>query len=131
MMTFVCFADPQWHETEPPNDLDTLQDFLRNNRGINDGADLPEEYMGHLYDSIVGNEIKMKVLIFKQHSYLLLFHVSQHHPGNFPAGQPVVVCSFGKESLKRDQGCLQPAHDTLLPTDTEQGKLATAALAPP
>lgn len=37
------------------------QDFLRNNRGINDGADLPEDYMGRLYDSIVSDEIKMKV----------------------------------------------------------------------
>ena len=38
-----------------------VQDFLRNNRGINDGADLPEEYMCNLYNSIVSNEIKMKV----------------------------------------------------------------------
>ena len=38
-----------------------LQDWQRNNRGINDGADLPEEYMSKLYESIVFNEIKMKV----------------------------------------------------------------------
>ncbi|KAK9829453.1 hypothetical protein WJX72_005963 [[Myrmecia] bisecta] len=36
------------------------QDFLRNNRGINDGGDLDEEYMTSLYDRIVNNEIKMK-----------------------------------------------------------------------
>eukprot|EP00252_Welwitschia_mirabilis_P000957 TRINITY_DN10944_c0_g1_i1.p1 TRINITY_DN10944_c0_g1~~TRINITY_DN10944_c0_g1_i1.p1 ORF type:complete len:1770 (+),score=306.81 TRINITY_DN10944_c0_g1_i1:196-5505(+) len=35
-------------------------DFIRNNRGINDGKDLPEEYLGSLYDRIVKNEIKMK-----------------------------------------------------------------------
>ncbi|CAK7329053.1 unnamed protein product [Dovyalis caffra] len=34
-------------------------DFIRNNRGINDGKDLPEEYLGTLYDQIVKNEIKM------------------------------------------------------------------------
>ncbi|KAG2485588.1 hypothetical protein HYH03_015653 [Edaphochlamys debaryana] len=34
--------------------------FLKNNRGINDGADLPEEFMSALYDRIVSNEIKMK-----------------------------------------------------------------------
>lgn len=34
-------------------------DFIRNNRGINDGKDLPEEYLGSLYDQIVRNEIKM------------------------------------------------------------------------
>ena len=38
-----------------------LQDWMRNNRGINDGSDLPEDYMSKLYESIVFNEIKMKV----------------------------------------------------------------------
>ena len=35
-------------------------DFLRNNRGINDGGDLPAEFMEALYDRIITNEIKMK-----------------------------------------------------------------------
>ncbi|KAJ3679015.1 hypothetical protein LUZ60_017026 [Juncus effusus] len=35
-------------------------DFIRNNRGIDDGKDLPEEYLSTLYDQIVKNEIKMK-----------------------------------------------------------------------
>lgn len=35
-------------------------DFIRNNRGIDDGKDLPEEYLGNLYDHIVKNEIKIK-----------------------------------------------------------------------
>ncbi|CAO2044903.1 unnamed protein product [Urochloa humidicola] len=34
-------------------------DFIRNNRGIDDGKDLPEAYLGTLYDQIVKNEIKM------------------------------------------------------------------------
>lgn len=34
--------------------------FLKNNRGINDGEDLADEFMGALYDRIVNNEIKMK-----------------------------------------------------------------------
>ncbi|XP_048492605.1 brefeldin A-inhibited guanine nucleotide-exchange protein 1 isoform X2 [Beta vulgaris subsp. vulgaris] len=38
----------------------TKADFIRNNRGIDDGKDLPEEYLGALYDHIVKNEIKMK-----------------------------------------------------------------------
>ncbi|KAI4297867.1 hypothetical protein L6164_037728 [Bauhinia variegata] len=37
----------------------TKADFIRNNRGIDDGKDLPEEYLGALYDKIVKNEIKM------------------------------------------------------------------------
>ncbi|KAJ8504629.1 hypothetical protein OPV22_005515 [Ensete ventricosum] len=35
-------------------------DFIRNNRGIDDGKDLPEEYLRSLYDRIYKNEIKMK-----------------------------------------------------------------------
>ena len=38
----------------------TKPDFLRNNRGINDGGDLPGDFMESLYDRIVLNEIKMK-----------------------------------------------------------------------
>ncbi|XP_021846883.1 brefeldin A-inhibited guanine nucleotide-exchange protein 1 isoform X2 [Spinacia oleracea] len=37
----------------------TKADFIRNNRGIDDGKDLPEEYLGVLYDQIVKDEIKM------------------------------------------------------------------------
>ncbi len=37
-----------------------MQDFLRNNRGINDGGDLPVDFMEALYDRIIHNEIKMK-----------------------------------------------------------------------
>ncbi|THU69394.1 hypothetical protein C4D60_Mb08t13950 [Musa balbisiana] len=35
-------------------------DFIRNNRGIDDGKDLPEEYLRSLFDRISKNEIKMK-----------------------------------------------------------------------
>lgn len=35
----------------------TKEEFIKNNRGINDNADLPEEYLGGIYDEIRGNEI--------------------------------------------------------------------------
>lgn len=35
------------------------EDFLRNNRGINDGGDLDSQFMESLYDRIVSDEIKM------------------------------------------------------------------------
>ncbi|MBA0843149.1 hypothetical protein Goarm_000363, partial [Gossypium armourianum] len=37
----------------------TKSDFIQNNRGIDDGKDLPEEYLGALYDQTMKNEIKM------------------------------------------------------------------------
>lgn len=39
----------------------SADDFLKNNRGINDGQDLPAEFMRSLYDRIVNNEIKVSV----------------------------------------------------------------------
>ncbi|XP_044501297.1 brefeldin A-inhibited guanine nucleotide-exchange protein 2-like [Mangifera indica] len=38
----------------------SADDFIRNNRGIDDGKDLPEEYLRSLFDRISRNEIKMK-----------------------------------------------------------------------
>lgn len=38
----------------------TKNDFIKNNRGINDDADLPEEFLSVIYDDIVNNEIRMK-----------------------------------------------------------------------
>lgn len=35
------------------------EDFIRNNRSINGGQDLPRDYLSNLYHSIVRNEIKM------------------------------------------------------------------------
>jgi brefeldin A-inhibited guanine nucleotide-exchange protein len=38
----------------------TRQDFTKNNRGINDGKDLPAELLSSIYDDIANNEIRMK-----------------------------------------------------------------------
>lgn len=38
----------------------TVAEFVRNNRGINNNADLPNEFLTKLYTSIVNNEIRMK-----------------------------------------------------------------------
>ncbi|WVQ96796.1 hypothetical protein IAU59_003903 [Kwoniella sp. CBS 9459] len=38
----------------------TKAEFVKNNRGINDGADLPQEHLEETYDEIQNNEIKMK-----------------------------------------------------------------------
>ncbi|KAH7887776.1 hypothetical protein F5I97DRAFT_2011766, partial [Phlebopus sp. FC_14] len=38
----------------------TKSDFIRNNRGINDGDDLPEEFLTSIFEGILTNEIRMK-----------------------------------------------------------------------
>ncbi|CAN1308267.1 Brefeldin A-inhibited guanine nucleotide-exchange protein 2 [Linum perenne] len=43
----------------------SADDFIRNNRGIDDGKDVPEEYLRSLYERISTNEIKMDVVILR------------------------------------------------------------------
>ena len=38
----------------------TKEEFIKNNRGINDGSDLPEDYLSSVFDDIHSNEIRMK-----------------------------------------------------------------------
>jgi brefeldin A-inhibited guanine nucleotide-exchange protein len=38
----------------------TRADFLKNNTKINDGGDLPDEFLSSIFDDIVNNEIRMK-----------------------------------------------------------------------
>lgn len=38
----------------------TKVDFIKNNRGINDGSDLPEELLSEIFEDIANNEIRMK-----------------------------------------------------------------------
>ncbi|OAX41346.1 hypothetical protein K503DRAFT_863932 [Rhizopogon vinicolor AM-OR11-026] len=38
----------------------TKAGFIKNNRGINDGESLPEEFLNAIFDDIQGNEIRMK-----------------------------------------------------------------------
>ena len=38
----------------------TREDFIKNNRKINDGGDFPEDFMTSIYEEITTNEIRMK-----------------------------------------------------------------------
>ncbi|KAE8231539.1 hypothetical protein CF326_g3440 [Tilletia indica] len=55
----VIMLNTDAHNPQIKNRM-TLQDFLKNNAGIDNGQNLPEEYVKTVYDEIVNNEIKMK-----------------------------------------------------------------------
>ncbi|EFN54845.1 hypothetical protein CHLNCDRAFT_35815 [Chlorella variabilis] len=55
----VIMLNTDAHNNQVKNKM-SKADFLRNNRGINDGGDLAQECMEALYDRIIHNEIKMK-----------------------------------------------------------------------
>ncbi|CDH10490.1 probable protein transport protein SEC7 [Zygosaccharomyces bailii ISA1307] len=63
----------------------SLQEFLENNSGIDNGKDLPQEFMVNLYNEIANNEIK---LLSEQHQAMLtddgnLIHQQQQQQSAF------------------------------------------------
>ncbi|KAG0150678.1 hypothetical protein CROQUDRAFT_651889 [Cronartium quercuum f. sp. fusiforme G11] len=55
----IIMLNTDAHSPQVKNRM-TKHEFLRNNRGINQGADLPEEYLSAVYDEILADEIRMK-----------------------------------------------------------------------
>ncbi|EDN07442.1 conserved hypothetical protein [Histoplasma mississippiense (nom. inval.)] len=53
----VILLNTDLHSTKMKGRRMTKQDFINNNRGINDNSDLPEEYLSGIYDEIANNEI--------------------------------------------------------------------------
>lgn len=63
----VIMLNTDLHSPQIKNRM-TTDDFLRNNRGINDNKDLPAEYLLGIFNEIRDNEIK---LLSEQHAALL------------------------------------------------------------
>jgi len=55
----VIMLNTDAHSPQVKNRM-TKQDFIKNNRGINDGSDLPEDYLIEIYNEIYTNEIVLK-----------------------------------------------------------------------
>ncbi|KAG6817461.1 hypothetical protein H0H87_008629 [Tephrocybe sp. NHM501043] len=55
----VIMLNTDAHNPQIKNRM-TKADFMKNNRGINDNNDLPEEFLSSVFDEIVSNEIRMK-----------------------------------------------------------------------
>ncbi|KAI9739267.1 MAG: guanine nucleotide exchange protein for ADP-robosylation factor [Cirrosporium novae-zelandiae] len=53
----VILLNTDQHSTKMKGRRMTKEDFVKNNRGINDNADLPEEYLGGIFDEIAQHEI--------------------------------------------------------------------------
>ncbi|KAI9329427.1 hypothetical protein BDR26DRAFT_842136 [Obelidium mucronatum] len=55
----IIMLNTDAHSLQIKNKMDKAG-FLKNNRGINDNTDLPDEYLAGIYDEILGNEIIME-----------------------------------------------------------------------
>ncbi|KAF5102641.1 hypothetical protein D0Z03_000386 [Geotrichum reessii] len=91
----VILLNTDLHSPQVKNRM-TLDDFLRNNRGINDGSDLPAEYLQGIYNTIRDDEIK---LLSEQHAALLSSN-GQQAPSGF-AGISQALATVGRD-LQRE-----------------------------
>ena len=53
----VIMLNTDQHSIKMKGKRMTIEDFIKNNRGINDNADLPDDYLISIYDEIAHNEI--------------------------------------------------------------------------
>ncbi|KAJ9630352.1 guanine nucleotide exchange protein for ADP-robosylation factor [Knufia peltigerae] len=53
----VIMLNVDQHSTKMKGQRMTVEDFIKNNRGINDGQDLPPDYLTTIYEEIASNEI--------------------------------------------------------------------------
>lgn len=80
----IIMLNTDLHSSQIKNKM-TLQEFLENNAGIDNGNDLPKEFMVKLYNEIANNEIK---LLSEQHQAMLaddgnLIHQQQQQQSAF------------------------------------------------
>lgn len=75
----------------------TANEFVRNNRGINDNADLPEEFLIDIFNTIQNDEIK---LLTEQHAALLSSDGQQASSG-FASGLGQALATVGRD-LQRE-----------------------------
>lgn len=80
----IIMLNTDLHSSQIKNKM-TLQEFLENNTGIDNGSDLPKEFMTNLYNEIANNEIK---LLSEQHQAMLaddgnLIHQQQQQQSAF------------------------------------------------
>ncbi|KAF0700826.1 Aste57867_8677 [Aphanomyces stellatus] len=72
----------------------TIDEFVRNNRGINAGQDLPREYLVLLYNNIQSNQIKMQTDISDMQDNTTVDRYSEQWDGILKRQENVVGASF-------------------------------------
>ncbi|KAI1814396.1 Sec7-domain-containing protein [Poronia punctata] len=73
------------------------EDFIKNNRGINDNADLPPEYLIAIYDEIANNEIVLK----SEREMAATAGILSSQPTGFAAGLGQALSNVGRD-LQRE-----------------------------
>lgn len=94
----VIMLNTDQHSSKLKGRRMTKEDFVKNNRGINDNADLPEGYLGGIYDEITHNEI---VLSTERENAAALGLTAQPPVGGIASRAGQVLATVGRD-LQRE-----------------------------
>ncbi|KAK9482861.1 hypothetical protein V1527DRAFT_492356 [Lipomyces starkeyi] len=94
----VIMLNTDLHSPQVKNRM-TKQDFFKNNKGINDNADLPEAFLSDIFDEILNNEIILK----SEHDAALMAGASSAQQGgtSIAANIGQVLATVGRD-LQRE-----------------------------
>ncbi|CUM67913.1 uncharacterized protein PRCAT00005624001 [Priceomyces carsonii] len=86
----IIMLNTDLHSRQVKNRM-TYENFVANNSGIDDGNDLPREFLQNIYDEILNNEIKLQS---EQHAALL--------SGDIPLPSSTSIGFFGGRDINRE-----------------------------
>ena len=93
----VIMLNTDQHSVKLKGKRMTLEDFVKNNSGINDNANLPEELLRGIYDEIAHNEI---VLNTERESAANLGLTIQQNPVGFAANFGQAFATVGRDLMR-------------------------------
>ncbi|KAL9057476.1 MAG: hypothetical protein Q9162_002313 [Coniocarpon cinnabarinum] len=94
----VIMLNTDQHSSKMKSRRMTPEDFIKNNRGINDGADLPEEYLKGIFEEIASNEI---VLNTEREAAANMGYASQPTATGITSGITQTLSNMGRD-LQRE-----------------------------
>ncbi|KAL1961937.1 hypothetical protein VTN77DRAFT_766 [Rasamsonia byssochlamydoides] len=90
----VIMLNTDQHSSKLKGRRMTKEDFIKNNRGINDNQDLPDEYLGAIFDEIANNEIVLDTE--REHAASLGIQTSA--PAGFASRASQVLATVGRDT---------------------------------
>ena len=94
----VIMLNTDQHSSKLKGKRMTVEDFIKNNRGINDNSNLPDEYLTSIYDEIARNEI---VLNTERETAAAMGVVAQPAPGGIASRVGQAFLTAGRD-LQRE-----------------------------
>lgn len=90
----VIMLNTDQHSSKLKGRRMTKEDFIKNNRGINDNQDLPDEYLGAIFDEIANNEIVLDT----EREHAANLGVQTSAPAGFASRASQVLATVGRDT---------------------------------